>query len=950
MAGMDSKTLTNLRDRKAQQSPGRRRARKHARSTDGKPVIGAFKHGSRRLYVIRESAEYAWMLMVKMIEQTLWPYRADPTVEAALQHSVTPLTKTEDGLRLRAQLGVRALHSRGSRSKELGVLFRIGEDRFLYALTSAGKSTYEGDNEFTTVLSDILREVRPAELVSGPFSRLARRMDLAAQVLPVLKDGRTTVFTYETPSGMDLTTAGGEAQWDALAKAAEWDYRATLTRLLTGVVYELKNNRFPRAALSLPPGYVKDDGTHRNAVILDPAARATVRSLIELAASDKQEVEIADELAKLGMTSRQPGHVKSGKALPVNEVAQPARLVSVLFEHLPVYLDGTYRFQHEMTIPHLDEFHGLPVHRHAPEDYGYITVDLKFGMPDGGWHDREVIEAAISKRLIEPVTSPRAPHNRDIVKPLASIGQWIEGGYEYVLHASDEAVYLLRRRPLSEAFDDNGKRLAFDDNRHEIIGRFYADQLHATYAAALESIEDGVMSDLPCPEREATGEQIEELRVRVAEAETAAARAREEVLKATDDDSRKKYRELAEDNQRAAAALRSDLVELERTPPEETLQLLDSEQIAAAIAVLKATDDRTNVEVNRLLRRLTRRFTMNAAACEPIAKLRLEVTARTGDGALTLGPMTALVTNHAVGVGPNQPGWAPAHARRNHRLVELLLLGEGDPDEVDTIWRGENFDSRAYRRRMHEALRDVVPTSQALSALVDCPILDLRRAVLGPMLKTDLEHGLPEPLAAEALRIYNDKKFWWSKGWCPGGMTRQRSLLRFLDKYASDPNEGLEASVVRERLGLDYATLYACLYDSAAKPSYHRSSTPTYRVIEDVGGWLSRPRSRSVPHPVRILACPHCGQRSLTQPLKVPEVPGHLLCRNCRRDRTTGWEYPDDYFLPWDGPQTLPRRQGVAPTNGGRFAPSRNGRIIVGSDLYDPPLPSLHAPSRIRKP
>jgi hypothetical protein len=937
--------VENARNRKTQQSPGRRRARRHANASS--VIEGAYKHGCRRLYVVRESAEYAWMLMLKMIEQTLASYASDASVAKALSVGILPLLRTDDGVAVREQLAVRVLYAPDGRSKELGVLFRIGEDWFLYALTTAGRTSFDGENGFVDALVETLRELRPAELVAGPFSRLVRRLDLASRVSPVLKEGRTTVRTYEVPGGMDHNTIGGEEQWNMLAKAAEWDYRANLTRLLTGVVYELKNNRYPRAASSLPPGYRKGAGGQKHGVEPDPSQRHLVRTLIELAASDKTHDDIVNELAELDVRSRHPRHVKTGDAPRIDRVANPSAMVTGLFAHLPLYLDGTYRFTHEMTLPHLDEFHGLAVHRQAPGDYGFLSVDLDFGLPDGGWHDCEVIQAAIHKRLIAPEVEKQTPRNPDLVKPLASLGQHLDrtAGFEYDLHSSDQGAYVLRRRPLEEAFVD-GRRLPFDDNEGELLGRFAAGNLHAAVARALETIGDGVPSSLACASREPTDQLIADLRDRLEAANRAATGARDELVRALDDESKQQYRDIVDREVALATQLRSELVEVERRPAAETLQLLDGQQLAAVIATLKSTDDRAPVAVNRLLRRLITKFRIVASPREPIARLTLHVTLRTDDGPVILGPLEALATNGSVGVNAKNPGWSKAHRQRNHRIVELLLLGEGSPEEVQEIWRGENFDSRSYKRRMLEALRDVVPTSGALAAIIDCPILDTRRAVLGPLLKRDLPHGLDTGLAKEFARIYASKTFYWPNGWCPGGMTRRRQTLLFLDEYAKPADDGLDAAVLRARLDLDHATLNGFIHDSTAKPGYNRSKTRTYPCLEDIGGWLSEPRSKYVPHPVVVRRCPHCQQRKLLQPLKVPEVPGQLLCTNCRREWLTGRRYPDAYFLPWDGPQTLPRREKQDPLSGGRYAPSRAGRIIVGADQYQPTIPSLHAPTR----
>lgn len=97
---------------------------------------------------------------------------------------------------------------------------------------------------------------------------------------------------------------------------------------------------------------------------------------------------------------------------------------------------------------------------------------------------------------------------------------------------------------------------------------------------------------------------------------------------------------------------------------------------------------------------------------------------------------------------------------------------------------------------------------------------------------------------------------------------------------------------------------------------------------------------------VRVRACPHCGQRTLTQPLRAPEVAGYLLCANpdCRRALLADIAYTPDYFLPWDGPQTYVRRHPSAGTSTEHPWFTVNGRIVTGTTLNEITVPSPHAP------
>jgi hypothetical protein len=233
-----------IRATRARKSPGRRKAQ--ARSGGlVETVSGGFGHLCAAAVAVRESPEYGYLLFEKMLEQTLEPYKHLGPVQEALALGVTPLLRTEEGERVRRELGAQILYPSGAMRKMFGVRFPLGDMKFQYGLTSGARPGLLGDNDWADSLCGMLDECRPAELLTGPASRLARLTPLFGKLQKHLQQARTLVRTVEVPGGMDLNDPGGRAQWQALAMAAESDYLATLTRLMTGVVYELKNNRYP---------------------------------------------------------------------------------------------------------------------------------------------------------------------------------------------------------------------------------------------------------------------------------------------------------------------------------------------------------------------------------------------------------------------------------------------------------------------------------------------------------------------------------------------------------------------------------------------------------------------------------------------------------------------------------------------------------------------------------
>jgi hypothetical protein len=951
--------------RRPKMTKGRLRAAKLSGGMTDTPVTaGSFENGAPAAIVARESDMYDFMLLQKMIEQTLAPHMHIPAVQAAAALGVTPLLRTPEGERVREELHARLLYPHdGTGRRFYGVRFEIDGYPFQYGLTTGAGSTLAGDNDWVESLVEMIEDYRPAKLIAGPAARLARLEALFVRMEAPLKAARTAVVTAETPAdGLDLRTQAGLDTWRALAKAAETDYRASVLRMFTGVLYELKHNRYPRSRICLYPGYRKRGGRHgdKNDVLLDLSPRTVgfVRRLIELAASDATEDEIVLELTPLGLRSRHPRLVVEGRDSP-EDVDDPRRMLRSLFRALPTYLDGTYLFQHDMPLPDYDEIHGFTVFRMNPRDHGFIQHVLQFGVPEGGWHRPELIREAIRRRVpeLDADRHPDAdaartpPLTRDTVKPLAGLFRWTaEDGYEYCLLSNETESYELRRRPAAESRTSWGRR-RFGPTDGELVGRFNARLLHRAAAQLLRRLGDGVPASLPCPAAPPRSDRtLTELRQRSDDAQNRANTAREEVLRASEEEEKEHYRTLAEEQQREVRKLNLEIAreEAKRRPVPRTTN--DGTRIAALVRILEDLPGAADNAVARALRGLVRSAQiLDAEPTQPVARLVMTLAIRTDTGSLTLGPISEPVKNRAVGGKPGTDRRREGFARRNSTLLEALLLEAASEKERRELWETEGLSARHYTRRMFTTLQPIVGGKVA-SALIHCPIVDVRRAALEPY----LQHGIPvrdgfgAELAEEIRHVYVPTGFSWSNGWCPGGMARERQVQAFVDRYAEDPEAGVPTSDVMRLLDLDETALYRMAHEGDkpyGRPNAKLSPAPWYARVEILPG----PRgARSPGSRIRIPRCRHCGERKLLQPLRVPEVAGYLLCVNCRRPLHSEIRYPDEFFLPWDGPQSLPRRRSETGTAEEQTWFNTSGRVIVGTTLCTVHVPSLHAPRRRR--
>ena len=244
----------------------------------------------------------------------------------------------------------------------------------------------------------------------------------------------------------------------------------------------------------------------------------------------------------------------------------------------------------------------------------------------------------------------------------------------------------------------------------------------------------------------------------------------------------------------------------------------DADHVAALIHILEDLEGSADNAVLRALRSIVRVARINGAERSlPMAELELTLQLRTDTGSLLVAPLRTRVLNRAVGGVPGGDMRQAGFKQRNQRVLQPLLLEAAPEDERRDLWELEGFTGRSYTRRMMEVLTPLLGVLIA-SALIDCPILDVRRAALRPYLDHDLpvSRAFNEELEREVQAIYRPKGFSWTWGWCPGGMARERQVLAFIHRYADDPNIGLPLRDIVSGLQINETSLYRMLHEGAA--------------------------------------------------------------------------------------------------------------------------------------
>lgn len=835
------------------------------------------------LFVVRESAEYEWMLLRKMLEQTLRPYENFPEVALLLAEGPGLLLNNADGDRARGALSGERLDVRPG-GKIYAARANVGRFHLLIGLTSAGKATGSGgvDNLWAQQLARAVREVRPQKLVSGPFSRMVRNQDFAGPVHRELRTTGTLICPAEHREGFTVNDQAGNMFWTMLVAMSNSDWIATLTRLQTGLIFELRAGRYPRSGRMLPPGYRRiDDGVRRGHVVPVPEEADAVKALIRLAASDRSLAEIAVELDALGLRGRRPGSAPTLTSLDGPEAA-----VQRLFAHLPTYLDGNYLQRQANTIPGIVEFHGETVHRHAPDDPGYFEFILNFGVPEGGWAPRAEIEAAIARRFRSQPRNATTTASSDRAA-LVGLGRWSDSTHEYRLR-SDEATYELRRRPIPVGSGGAMRQGRWKSaGETELVGRFRVTDLHHLVAEVIRNVLDQPQPTvLPGPHDPGLA-HVSEWSEQASALTRKAATSRDLAINANSADERNRYAEKAKQFESEAVKLRSAVAAQQSSHDLAAASSMsaDTHRLAVTAQLIDSSRGPVTSAVNLAAAQAIADLRFDAVAGVPTARVHIKVRVATTAGQLVLGPFIRDIRNTSRGAA------RPDHVSERDLAVANELL-RASATERKALMVREGANERGIRRRVTRVLRTLIPTKSAVAVLLDHPVEQVRLAII------DDECQLPADFATELRAIYLDPDFNWTTNWCRGDPSDFRRALAWIARYHPS-DDGVAVDELREVTGLKEVHLYAMLNTDPSR--YLRERPSTAPLLESTIPWRPHAKMDSDARRVRLPRCPHCDKRTLSQVLFIPELPDGRLCTQCLRAPSVAWQFPDEYLLPWVG-------------------------------------------------
>lgn len=806
------------------------------------------------LAVVRESDEHDLLLMEGMIQQTLSYMPGSRAVDRARELGVRPLTL--DGATCEGATVIE-LRAGGTRA----VLMRIDDTYFLYSMSSAAKVNRYGENDWTSILVDVIANLRPELLVTATPSRLVRSLDESGTVLAAL-----TRHVREVKAGtLPLPFEGPHREmshmvWTMMSTIATAERTLIVQRLNVGQINKWRRGEWLHAHRP-PLGYHLDEATNRLEV--DPRQTDAVRTAwTHLADPDVAPWRVLQALRDSGIDTRRTGAPgESPRQL------HPHFYIRRLFEWAPTYLTGLYTIRWANPFEGVTQVAGLDVHPttrpEAPFGEFHLTYDL--GRPDV---DPVLIEAAVDAREARR-RGPRtggAAHRRI---PLLTSTSWTEGDLEYWL-APSEGSYTLRVRDVLPEIDGHAKNgptrgvsPGRGHNPHGLpdgnkIAVVTAVDLHESMLSAFArglrtgvpaEVLDGYRAHMDARQLtlvDETGTAIKQLRRDAGDNRRKATNARENANDQDDADLRqqfladaRRYTDEARRLDRQAAELESD--EASRAVPDEFTCEVD--HLIRGLDGLRGSDGLVDREVKQAFAKVVRNIRMRRLGNEIQWSAELLVPA--AGRVLILGPFTGIV-------------------RARGRLRTDAELATDSHSKGGAIRRRDDFI---------ELENAGFPTNLARAAAA-APHRLIVRTLLGesvewPDASPSFDH---ERFSQHIRNTWSSGVGWQGSLYCPTSPKRQA----LADLVAARGGETLLADIEPELESIDLKHNSLCRLTVVS--ATHPVGLPYPPVVTRWGPW-GHNTSRSL-RAVRSVLCQSCGQPA-TAVVRVVEVPDTLLCRTC---------------------------------------------------------------------
>ncbi len=925
---------TNAANRSRQTASRRKHERRaaHLASQIGKD------YKATELLAFRQSVARAKEELVNHVQARLGKHVGEiPGVETILEHGTLWIENTPEADALRASFDAETVYAGASGRRLVGYKMNVEGTLVFFSLFSAAEDNIEGTNDFTNALTSIITDHAIEHLYTGPFTRIARDEGHANDLL---RAGEKTGLIIHGVGfrDIDLGTQEGQKKARELVSNAADDWHNVVERLHLGVSNILAEGGLPCSELNIPGiGYTFRETvagrrkTDRTVVpMTDKDTIAMVRDFVKWSGQDLTAYQVAEKMAtKHGWGSRTLRRRLRDEKATVLDSRYPAEAIENLWKFLPTLLTG--RYQLDQSIPMDQELIRWELlERGTVENIKgntHLVLEVNFHnelLPGGQWCDPAIIQAAIDKRLTQKpasnVTGGAASSKPR--KPLMSVSEWQDAAWQWTIAGSKREQYHLLRRPLDQATRADGRRLGwapFEKHNDAIAAAMDPGTLHrALGEAIIDALEtSGVEWRRTTVRRKVdpgafvSPEQLDGAKQRLADAEQQSriagytyARAVELAVK-DDSAANRAGVDLALSDRNTAnqelADARDALVTLQgdydtQGPITGEVEV-EVGNLAAALAELLETEHAGPANLARTLRNLLSGFTATISDDLLTVTVQTSLRVETSEGIVVLGPVEVGVPNIQRGM-------------KTHRGDVLWEVAMRDGLTVEEAAERIGYtDITFVRRRLHERLVEtgLVTATGLRAALIDCPIAEVRKV-----------------LWAELQARENGKAFRAPEGIDPAWAAHVRSVYLedrdWMRAWASDTHHWARLAIEQVRAAGDKGMLWDTLLEQLT-PGEKRTENREL-VVELVNGKGSIGRGKQMARAwspvlrrsdewhrhaerrVWVQDCPFCETATLDQVLRVPEVPGGLLCSSCRRTPSLpSVVFPEAYLKPWVGPR-----------------------------------------------
>ena len=375
------------------------------------------------LFVVRESDEWDLELFNAMREQTYLNHRAVAEVEAIRKVGLAPLEgdsfevawETADGRPRSTRVIVETIKKGNTKA----VLFFFAGYWHLWSRASAATVGGEGVNDFTAILIEVIKRLRPTDLYAANFSRLIRSQTQGSRLQSVLEGNVDAIHA----GSVTFPLTGQQAQiglmmFSMFSLVASMERDWIVQRLLAGRVAKWRRGEWPFGKGTVPFGYYVDPNTHK--LCPDPDARDAVREMLMVLSKDSPPSQLVKELNRAGVVSMRK-HRRLKEHVPAGATTSPNALVDSLYAWAPLWCQGEYLFRVTNVFPGMEELAGVPIVRDPrnPGDLGEMQMLYQVGVPEDGWAEPEIL-AAFAEKAAANTLHMLENRKRTNLRPLAA--------------------------------------------------------------------------------------------------------------------------------------------------------------------------------------------------------------------------------------------------------------------------------------------------------------------------------------------------------------------------------------------------------------------------------------------------------------------------------------------------------------------------------------------------